>query len=219
MDSFQEDSNWPPLIDYSAIIEDAASTDFYWGNQSSCMELDPSIAGVVTQEIGGTRKRSRNEASSKLGTKACREKMRRDKLNDRFSDLSSILEPGRPAKTDKSAILSDAIRVLYQLRTETQELKDSNEKLQEEIKSLKTEKNELREEKLLLKADKERIEQQVKSMNVLPTGFVSPHPAAYPAGVNKMMAYPNYGGYPMWHWIPPTALDTSQDHVLRPPVA
>lgn len=218
MDSFQEDNNWP-LIDYSAIIEDAASTDFYWSNQSSCMELDPSSAGVLTQEIGGTRKRSRNEASSKLGTKACREKMRRDKLNDRFSDLSSILEPGRPAKTDKSAILSDAIRVLNQLRTETKELKDSNEKLQEEIKSLKTEKNELREEKLLLKADKERIEQQVKSMNVLPTGFVSPHPAAYTAGVNKMMAYPNYGGYPMWHWIPQTSLDTSQDHVLRPPVA
>ncbi|KAI3871091.1 hypothetical protein MKX03_019833 [Papaver bracteatum] len=218
MDSFQEDNNWP-LIDYSAIIEDAASTAFYWSNQSSYMELDPSSAGVLTQEIGGTRKRSRNEASSKLGTKACREKMRRDKLNDRFSDLSSILEPGRPAKTDKSAILSDAIRVLNQLRTETQELKDSNEKLQEEIKSLKTEKNELREEKLLLKADRERIEQQVKSMNVLPTGFVSPHPAAYTAGVNKMMAYPNYGGYPMWHWIPQTSLDTSQDHVLRPPVA
>ncbi|KAI3984789.1 hypothetical protein MKX01_039406 [Papaver californicum] len=218
MDSFQEDNNWP-LIDYSAIIEDAASTDFYWSNQSSCMELDPSYTGVLTQEIGGTRKRSHNEASSKLGTKACREKMRRDKLNDRFSDLSSILEPGRPAKSDKSALLSDAIRVLNQLRTETQELKDSNEKLQEEFKSLKTEKNELREEKLLLKADKEKIEQQVKSMNVLPTGFVSPHPAAYTAGVNKMIAYPNYGGYPMWHWIPPTSLDTSQDHVLRPPVA
>lgn len=77
------------------------------------------------------------------------------------------------------------------------------------------EKNELREEKLLLKVDKERMEQQVKAMNVLPAGFVPYH-----AGSNKMMAFPNYGGgIPMWRWIPPTVLDISQDHVLRPPVA
>ncbi|OVA02431.1 Myc-type [Macleaya cordata] len=185
------------------------------------MELDASPAGVFTQEKGCSRKRGRNESCSKVGSKACREKMRRDKMNDRHASyyLSSILEPGRPAKTDKSAVLNDAIRVLNQLRTETQELKEANEKLQEEIKNLKAEKNELREEKLVLKTEKDRMEQQVKSMNVLPAGFVSPHPATYQAGVNKMMAYPNYGGFPMWQWIPPTALDTSQDHVLRPPVA
>ena len=55
----------------------------------------------------------------------------------RFQDLGSILEPGRPARTDKSAILDDAIRVVTQLRTEAQELKETNEKLLEEIKSLK----------------------------------------------------------------------------------
>lgn len=55
----------------------------------------------------------------------------------RFSDLCSILEPGRPVKTDKSAILSDAIRVLNQLRTEAKDLKEANEKLQEDIKVLK----------------------------------------------------------------------------------
>lgn len=51
--------------------------------------------------------------------------------------MSCILEPGRPSKTDKPAILEDAIRVLNQLRSEAQELKEANEKLQEEIKSLK----------------------------------------------------------------------------------
>jgi len=51
--------------------------------------------------------------------------------------LSSVLEPGRPAKTDKPAILDDAIRVLNQLKNEAQELKETNEKLLEEIKSLK----------------------------------------------------------------------------------
>lgn len=51
--------------------------------------------------------------------------------------MCSILEPGRPVKTDKSAILSDAIRLLNQLRTEAKELKEANEKLQEDIKVLK----------------------------------------------------------------------------------
>lgn len=51
--------------------------------------------------------------------------------------MSSILEPGRQAKTDKPAILDDAIRVLNQLKAEVQELKETNEKLLHEIKSLK----------------------------------------------------------------------------------
>lgn len=55
----------------------------------------------------------------------------------RFHELSSILEPGRPARTDKVAILDDAVRVLTQLGTEAQELKETNEKLLEEIKTLK----------------------------------------------------------------------------------
>ncbi|KAK4260312.1 hypothetical protein QN277_003447 [Acacia crassicarpa] len=59
------------------------------------------------------------------------------KFNLRFCDLSSILEPGRPVRTDKSAILDDTIRILNQLKNEAQELKETNEKLLEEIKTLK----------------------------------------------------------------------------------
>lgn len=51
--------------------------------------------------------------------------------------MSSVLEPGRPARTDKTAILADAIRVLTRLKTEAQELKETNENLLEEIKTLK----------------------------------------------------------------------------------
>uniref|UniRef100_A0A0D3D5K4 Uncharacterized protein n=1 Tax=Brassica oleracea var. oleracea TaxID=109376 RepID=A0A0D3D5K4_BRAOL len=54
----------------------------------------------------------------------------------------------KDAKTDKPAILDDAIRVMNQLRGEAYELKETNQKLLEEIKTLKAEKNELREEKL-----------------------------------------------------------------------
>jgi hypothetical protein len=55
----------------------------------------------------------------------------------RFNELCAILEPGKPPKADKVAILSDAARLLNQLRTEAQKLKQSNESLQDSIKSLK----------------------------------------------------------------------------------
>jgi len=55
----------------------------------------------------------------------------------RFNELCAILEPGKPPKADKVAILSDATRLLNQLRTEAQKLKQSNESLQDSIKSLK----------------------------------------------------------------------------------
>ena len=48
-----------------------------------------------------------------------------------------MLEPERAAKTDKLAILSDAIRVVKQLRNEAAEYKEENKKLQQEIESLK----------------------------------------------------------------------------------
>lgn len=51
--------------------------------------------------------------------------------------MSGVLEPGRPVKTDKLAILGDAIRVVNQLKTESQEYKEMNEKLLDEIKTLK----------------------------------------------------------------------------------
>ncbi|RVW58522.1 Transcription factor ILR3 [Vitis vinifera] len=143
----------------------------------------------------------------------------------RFLELGSILEPGRPPKTDKAAILSDAVRMVTQLRSEAQKLKESNGDLQEKIKELKAEKNELRDEKQRLKAEKEKLEQQVKAISAQP-GFL-PHPSAMPAAFaaqgrapgNKLMPFIGYPSVAMWQFMPPAAVDTSQDHVLRPPVA
>ncbi|KAL5659121.1 hypothetical protein ACJX0J_032284, partial [Zea mays] len=79
----------------------------------------------------------RSESTTESSTKASREKIRRDKLNERFLELGAILEPGKTPKMDKTAILSDAIRVVGELRSEAKKLKDSNENLQEKIKELK----------------------------------------------------------------------------------
>ncbi|CAA7403428.1 unnamed protein product [Spirodela intermedia] len=164
-----------------------------------------------------SKKRARSESIVETKTKACREKMRRDRLNDRFVELGSVLDPERAHRqSDKASILSDAARVLGELRNEAQKLKEANEKLQEAIRELKAEKTELRDEKTRLKADKEELEQQVKAMSLPPTGFL-PHPAAFhAAGAGKAQAFP---GLAMWHWLPPASVDTTQDAKLWPPNA
>ncbi|CAA3006702.1 transcription factor ILR3-like [Olea europaea subsp. europaea] len=142
----------------------------------------------------------------------------------RFMELSALLDPGRPPKTDKAAILLDAAHLVTQLRGEARKLNDSNTDLQEKIKELKAEKNELRDEKQGLKAEKEKLEQQLKTTNVQPGFLPAPTmPAAFAAQdqatANKFVPVISYPGVAMWQFMPPAAVDTSQDHVLRPPVA
>nr|XP_043628208.1 transcription factor bHLH104-like [Erigeron canadensis] len=223
MDPF-EITNWDP-IDYNSIIfNDVVSNELYWQDNSGTGQIDASLGNFApTEECAEkvcSRKRGRSNTCSRSENKACRERQRREKLNERFLELSSTLEPDRPATTDKLAILENAIRALNQLKTESQDCKEMNEKLMEEIKTLKAEKNELREEKLSLKAEKAKMEQQVKALsnNLPPSGYMAPHPAAYQAGA-KMPIFPGYGYMPMWHYLPQSTRDTSHDHELRPPAA
>ncbi|PWA38629.1 hypothetical protein CTI12_AA579500 [Artemisia annua] len=229
-----ENTNW--IYEYG-LIEDVSAfncwppTSFNNNNGSSSnpppsAELDGSIVDSDGHNDSRSKKRGRAESCSGTSNKACREKMRRDKLNEKFVELASILEPGRPPKIDKAAILVDAVRTVTQLRKEAQKLKDSSSELQEKIKELKAEKNELRDEKQRLKMEKEKLEQQVNTMNVQPT-FMAPPPAipgAYAAAQgqalgNKLVPVISYPGMAMWQFMPPAAVDTSQDHVLHPPVA
>ncbi|KAF8669170.1 hypothetical protein HU200_051497 [Digitaria exilis] len=193
-----------------------------------CVEISGSVDSDHGKEQP-TNKRPRSESTAQPSTKACREKIRRDKLNERFVELGAILEPGKTPKMDKSAILNDAIRVVGELRSEAQKLKDSNESLQEKIKELKAEKNELRDEKQRLKAEKESLEQQIKFLNSRPS--LVPHPSMFPAsafvapqgpaaaGHKLMMPMIGYPGFPMWQFMPPSDVDTSNDPKSCPPVA
>ncbi|PWZ07352.1 hypothetical protein Zm00014a_001853 [Zea mays] len=92
----------------------------------------------------------------------------------RFLELGSTLEPGKPVKADKVAILSDATLMVIQLRSEAQQLKETNGSLEENIKELKAEKDELRDEKQKLKLENESLEHQMKLMTSTPTYM--PHP-------------------------------------------
>ncbi|KAG7019662.1 Transcription factor ILR3, partial [Cucurbita argyrosperma subsp. argyrosperma] len=184
----------------------------------------------------GSRKRMSSSGSNAFGSKAHKEKMRRDKLNDRhlnsitfivfailvsFLELNSILNHGRPPKIDKSAILGDAVRMIIHLRDEAQKLKESNETFLEKINEMKAEKSELRDEKQRLKEAKDNLEQKMKAFNTQPSFL--PHPPAFssPNQVvgGKLVPVIGYPGVSMWQFMSPGAIDTSQDHVLRPPVA
>ncbi|KAK4255644.1 hypothetical protein QN277_008617 [Acacia crassicarpa] len=233
-----ENSNW--FFDYG-LIDDISVPDgnftvhasgFTWpaqalnGSSNVSTEIDGSLGDSDVLKESGSKKRSRSDSCTASSSKACREKLRRDRLNDKFLELGSTLEPGKPPKTDKAAILIDAARMVTQLRAEAQKLKDSNASLQEKIKELKAEKNELRDEKQRLKGEKEKLEQQLKTINVQPSFLPTPPgiPAAYAAAQgqapgNKLFPFISYPGVAMWQFMPPAAVDTSQDHVLRPPVA
>ncbi|KAL4310001.1 hypothetical protein GQ457_01G005570 [Hibiscus cannabinus] len=234
-----ENSNYWSHFDYTTLIDDIPVPDgpypgFSWSTQPINapsnvvgVELDGSFGDSDGLKESGSKKRVRSESCHASSSKACREKLRRDRLNDKFMELGSILEPGRPPKTDKSAILIDALRMVTQLRGEAQKLKDSNSSLQERIKELKAEKNELRDEKQRLKAEKEKLELQLKAMNAQPS-FMPPAPPAIAAAFtaapgqapgNKLVPFIGYPGVAMWQFMPPAQVDTSQDHVLRPPVA
>ncbi|XP_038691293.1 transcription factor ILR3-like isoform X3 [Tripterygium wilfordii] len=185
-------------------------------------EFDEAFGNLDDLKEIGFRKRVRCSSSS---SKACREKMRRDRLNDRFMELGLILDSGRPPKVDKSIILADAVRVVTQLQSEAVKLKESIESLREKINEQKAEKNELRDEKQRLKTEKENLELHVKALSSQP-GFL-PHspaiPAPFPAPsqviCNKLVPFVGYPGIPIWQFMPPATVDTSQDHALRPPVA
>ncbi|XP_004487368.1 transcription factor bHLH115-like [Cicer arietinum] len=234
MDSSAGSSCW--LYDYGFDISVAASdfmasdsttAAFTWiphtnitnpPSSNISLEMEYSLDSTVLENAPSKRLKTESYAS---GSKACREKLRRDKLNDRFLELSSVLEPDKLPKTDKVTLLNDAARVITQLRNEAERLKERNDELREKVKELKAEKNELRDEKNKLKLDKEKLEQQVRSTTVQQSSFLPNALAAAKGqtGSHKLMPFIGYPGISMWQFMSPATVDTSQDHLLRPPVA
>jgi FtsZ-binding cell division protein ZapB len=230
-DNNNNPNNW--VFDFGLIDDDdigggdLPSLDHPPGRINLCVEFDDSFGNSDCLKEAGSRKRVKTGSCSLTASKACREKMRRDKLNDRFLELGSILDPGRPLKMDKALILGDTVRMVTKLREEAQMLKESKDSLQDKINELKAEKNEIRDEKQRLKSEKENLEWKVKAMSCQQPSFLSHPPAAMPAPFpiagqgfgGKMVPFMGYPGVSMWQFMPPAVVDTSQDHVLRPPVA
>ncbi|XP_047079418.1 transcription factor ILR3-like [Lolium rigidum] len=226
---------------HCGILEDlpaAACGAFPWDASASSSNPSAEVGSYVNNpdvsKDSGSNKRLRSGPCGRPTSKACREKVRRDKLNDRFLELGTTLDPGKPVKADKAAILSDATRMVTQLRAEAQQLKDTNGSLEDKIKELKAEKDELRDEKQKLKLEKEALEHQMKLMAATPAYMPHPsmmaspfaqapmapfHPHGQVPGQKLMMPFVGYPGYPMWQLMPPSEVDTSKDNEACPPVA
>ncbi|XP_024538299.1 protein diaphanous homolog 1-like [Selaginella moellendorffii] len=100
-------------------------------------------------------------ASVRRVHKADREKLRRDKLNEQFTELASALDPDRP-KNDKATILSDSVQELNELRAVVKRLKKEHAALLDESRDLSQEKSELREEKAFLKSETDQLNSQLQ---------------------------------------------------------
>eukprot|EP00252_Welwitschia_mirabilis_P012638 TRINITY_DN2790_c0_g1_i1.p1 TRINITY_DN2790_c0_g1~~TRINITY_DN2790_c0_g1_i1.p1 ORF type:complete len:410 (+),score=107.85 TRINITY_DN2790_c0_g1_i1:233-1462(+) len=98
---------------------------------------------------------------SRKSTKADREKLRREKINDQFSELASALDPERP-KSDKASILIESVQVVKELREELKRLNEEHVLLLDESRELSAEKNELKEEKTALKNETDQLHERIQ---------------------------------------------------------
>uniref|UniRef100_A0A383VV66 BHLH domain-containing protein n=1 Tax=Tetradesmus obliquus TaxID=3088 RepID=A0A383VV66_TETOB len=71
--------------------------------------------------------------------KANREKARREKINDRFTELAKMVDPSNEPKTDKLSILGEAIRFVQQTQVENSQLRQLNKFLEEKVGQLEKE--------------------------------------------------------------------------------
>ncbi|KAK9848330.1 hypothetical protein WJX84_010816 [Apatococcus fuscideae] len=143
--------------------------------------------------------------------------MRRERLNDSFAELSKVLEPGKQVKIDKTSIIADAIRAITQLRSESNQLRQLNKFLEERIPCRCTTFNRSWSLEHLAFAIVDTLRGMVKHEGHLgglgtmdPLARIGSSPLGMVAGIP--IAGPNC-------WLPPSTLDTSQDHMRRPPAA
>ncbi|XP_044509347.1 transcription factor bHLH121-like [Mangifera indica] len=141
--------------------------------------------------------------------KADREKLRRDRLNEIFTELGNTLDPDRP-KNEKATILADTVQLLKDLTSQVDKLKAEYATLTEESCELTQEKNDLREEKASLRSDIENLTTQYQqrlramvpwaamdhSVVMTPPSYPFPMPMPMPPGPIPM--HPSMQPYPIF---------------------
>ncbi|KAK9791342.1 hypothetical protein WJX73_001044 [Symbiochloris irregularis] len=182
---------------------------------------------------------SKTTAASAARNKACRERQRRERLNDRFTELAKVLEPGKTAKTDKTNIIDDAMRIVTQLRGENGQLRQLNKFLEERVSQHAAHVRSGRSAIAAAGTDAIHHKWRFSSARVWHGSSIGPAPNAGPhadrqsrpaAAPKPSFVKPEFpqglllpGGLQftpnMGSWLPPSTLDTSQDSIRRPPAA
>eukprot|EP00803_Ostreobium_quekettii_P007055 evm.model.scf_425EXC.4 EVM.evm.TU.scf_425EXC.4 scf_425EXC:20661-22954(+) len=248
------------------------------GGGSQAADADGAGGGVKRERDADESESEEGQeasASGKAGrpdgragrSKACREKARRERINERFQELAKLCDPEDP-KTDKASILAEGIKIITQLKVEAGQLRQLNKFLEERVGNHEKEKGQsLYQQSLMLQGQFQQAMQPPQQpampcpLNTIPQGgyqvaiglpasgmpststMGAVNPMAPCPGVSEgvpqastqpevsaalgtpapgfvqpgvaMPNVPNYAG-PM-SWMP--FMDTSQDHLLRPPAA
>ncbi|KAI3447983.1 hypothetical protein Pfo_004648 [Paulownia fortunei] len=171
---------------------------------------DVHVLSTRPNPDGRMETEAKDSITARKVQKADREKLRRDRLNEQFTELGNALDPDRP-KNDKASILTDTIQMLKDLTAQVDRLKSEFAALTEESRELTQEKNDLREEKASLKSDIENLNAQYHqrlramypwagmdhSVVMHPSSYPFPLPVPVPTGPiplhPSLQPYPFYG--------------------------
>ena len=88
----------------------------------SCFSMLASVAATSTLWLCPIHANTPSRPQGQLWTHSC--------CLCSFADLAKVLEPGKASKTDKAHIISDAIRIVTQLRGENGQLRQLNKFLE-----------------------------------------------------------------------------------------
>lgn len=124
-------------------------------------------------------------------------------------DLSALLDPSKPPKTDKATIVTEAAQVISHLRKELktnsaslEALQKGNETLEQEKSGLFADKAALLQDKAALQQDKHKLENQLHCF-ISSMPFASPQPGMAFTPMGPPPWYPGApgAGHPMQHGV------------------
>ncbi|KAH7522790.1 hypothetical protein JRO89_XSUnG0107300 [Xanthoceras sorbifolium] len=99
---------------------------------------DPRVAPTLSQPKSSSQRNDgevKDCVAARKLQKADREKLRRDRLNEHFTELGNALDPDRP-KNDKATILADTIQLVKDLTAQVDKLKAEYATLTEESREV-----------------------------------------------------------------------------------
>lgn len=140
----------------------------------------------MDENVDVAKKKSvvRSSISKKDGTKvhrkihkAEREKLKRDRMNELFLELTKALEPATQ-NSGKSSSLTDTIRILRDLMAQVDSLKKENSVLLAESQYVAVEKNELKEENSAIEAQIKKLQSQIADRVHYPSSYLECNPVA-----------------------------------------
>jgi len=117
--------------------------------------------------------------------KSEREKRKRDKQNDLFGELGNMLEPDRQ-NNGKACILSDTTRMLKDLLSQVESLRQENGALKNESRYVALERNELLDENNMIRNEVSELQNELRmrmegnpiwSHDATRSNLTAPHPA------------------------------------------